>query len=286
MFKKIALASLISVAASGAYALEAVDEATLSETTGQQGIDIFTTLSVSGATLTYTDGDGYAGTPSYANSGDLVISNLGMSGSVKVSIDAGSTAAGPDAALKVGILGTTALNLSLDGISVKKTGGATSYNILTMPAGTTISVASGYNLALELGKGGSGHLGRMTGNIGTVTIGDNTTTTAKVAIVDATNSGQIGLSRVQVTGVNLGDGTGNNFTNIDVCGGGAATTACAAGEDGLKIKFGSGSTDTVMSGLGVTLNDVRLGSATAASIGQVSISGLNMAGTSVRIIGH
>jgi len=287
MFKKLALASLISVAASGAFALEAVDEATLAETTGQQGIDIFTSLNVSGATLTYTDADGYTyGAGTYNNSGDLLINNLGMTGSVKVAIDAGSTAAGPNAALNVAINGTTALAITLDSITVKKTGGATAYNILTMPAGTSINIATGYNIDLELGKGGSGHLGRMTGNLGTITIGDNATSTAKVAVVDATNGGQMGVSRFQVSGVNLGDGTSNNFTNMDVCDGTTVTAACAAGENGLKIKYGSVSTDAVMNGMTLTMNDVRVGAAAAPVIGQISITGLSLAGTSMRIVGH
>ncbi len=278
--KKLLLVSAIASFSLPAFAMESLEDGALSETVAQQGMDIFTSLNISGGTLTYTDGDGIATPAAYANSGDLKINNLGLTGNMTITVDVGSTAAGPDAALFLGINGTSALNISLDSITVNKTGVGTSYDVLTMPAGTTISLASGYKLALELGKGPSGHLGVLTGNIGTITVGDNATATQKVAIVDSANTGTIGFSRVQVTGVNLGAGSGNQ-TNIDVCNA-AATTGCLATETGLKVTFAG----TAMSGIGLAMNDVRLGSSTGAIVGQMSLTGLNLSGTSLRIVGH
>lgn len=280
-FKKLLLVSALTALASPVFAMESMDDSAMSEATGQDGIDIFTTLNISGATLTYTDTNGFASTPSYANSGDLKVNGLGVTGTVKMSVDVGATAAGPEAALLLGINGTSALNISLTSITVNKTGGATNYDILTLPVGTTITVASGYNLNLELGKGPSGHLGVLTGNIGTITVGDNATPTQKVALTDSSNSGTIGFSRVQLTGIDLGGGSGNQ-TNIDVCDGTAVTANCAAGAPGLKVTFAG----TAMATVGANINDIRLGSATGPVVGQVAITGLNLSGTSMRIVGH
>lgn len=286
--KKLLLATAIASFVTNAFALESLDEGDLSETVAQQGMDIFTTLNISGGKLTITDGDGYTlpapavppASTVYANSGDLNINGLGMTGSTKITVDVGATTAGPNAALFLGIEGTTALAYQLTSITVNKTGNTTEYPVLTMPAGTSISIASGYKLALELGVGPSGHLGVLTGNIGTITIGSNGTATQKVAITDSANGGTMGVSRYELTGVNLGSGSGNQ-TNIDVCSG-ASSANCTAAEPGLKITFAG----TAMNAIGLTMNDVRLGSSTGPIVGQMSMTGLNLSGTSLRMVGH
>jgi hypothetical protein len=276
--KKLLLVSAIAAVSSSAFAMESLEDGTLSDTVAQQGMDIFTSLNISGATLTYTDADGIATPATYTNSGDLKINGLGIVGDMTIAVDVGSTAAGPDAALFLGITGTTALNISLSGITVNKTGGGTNYNIVTMPA-TTISIGSGYNLALELGKGSSGHLGVLKGSIGTISIG-TLGTAQTVAVVDTTNTGTVGVSQLRVTGVDLGSSAVNN-TSIDVCNA-VATSSCTAAETGLKVKFNG----TAMGAVGLAMDNIRLGSSTGAIVGQMSVSGLNLSGTSLRIVGH
>lgn len=277
--KKLLLASAIASLSIPAFAMESLEDGALSDTVAQQGMDIFASLNISGATLTYTDGDGIATPATYTNSGDLKINNLGLVGSMTITVDVGSTAAGPDAALFLGVTGTTALAISLDSISVNKTGGATNYNVLTMPTGTTISLSNGYNLALELGKGPSGHLGVLKGNIGTISIG-TLGSAQTVAVVDSTNTGTMGVSQMRITGVDLGTSAANN-TSIDICNA-VATASCTAAETGLKVKFNG----TAMSAVGLAMDNIRLGSSTGAVVGQMSLTGLNLSGTSLRIVGH
>lgn len=279
---KLLLAAAIAVASSGSYAMEALGDEALSETTGQQGIDIFLNLNQNDATVTYTDADGFTGATA---SGDLIISNLDLIGNIKASIDVGASTSTNDAALRMSVsdAGSSGLTIRMDGLKVKKSSAAigTALDVITMPANTTIQIGTGYNFTFELGKGPLGHLAQLTGNIGTIGIGDNSTTTAKVAIVDSTNSGSISMSKLTLTGVDLGSG-GANATNVDVCDGVAVTANCAAGAAGLKMTFAG----TAMAAMGVTVDDLRLGATTSPIMGKVTVSGLNLSGTSVRIVGH
>lgn len=297
---KLLLASAIALASSASFAMEAMDESDLAVATGQDGIDIFASLNISGGTLTYTDTDGVlpATTPPYINSGDLVMNGLainngtvGQGATVKIAIDVGGAAT--DAGmLQATITGTSALRASLTSVQVRKTGGAALADVIMFTGGAGITLASGYKLNLQLANSPQGHLGVLTGNLGTITIGANTAN--EIKIIDASNSNSgtstyagIGLGQLTVTGANLGSGaTANDQTNIDACNGVTVTATCLASEPGLKISFGTGA----MSAVGVTMSKVSLGnvSATGASpaIGNISLSGLNLGGTSLRIVGH
>lgn len=289
--KKLLLASAIAAVSASSFAMEAMDESALSDTVAQQGLDIFLGLNITGATLTYTDGDGIAGTtPAYNVSGDLKVNNLGIKGDVKISLDVGgNNAATPttDAALFVGIEGTTALEIKMDSITVNKTGQTANFNVVTMPAGTAITIGTGYKLNLELGKGPSGHLGVLTGNLGTVTLG-TTGTAQTLALVDGgsgTGAGTIGVSTLVLSGLDLGNTAANNVS-IDACNGtlgtGSSTCTAVATDVGLKIKVNG----TALNAVGVTMNDIRLGSSTGAIVGKVAVTGLNLSGTTMRIVGH
>lgn len=295
--KKLLLASAIAALSASSFAMEAMDESALSDTVAQEGLDIFLGLNITGATLTYTDADGVtpATTPPYGASGDLKVNNLGIKGDVKITLDVGgNNAATPttDAALFVGIEGTSALEIKMDSITVNKTGATDNFNVVTMPAGTAITIATGYKLNLELGKGPSGHLGVLTGNLGTVTLGTvktGTSSTAQtVALVDGgsgTGAGTIGVSGLELSGLDLGNTAANNVS-IDACNGtlgtGSSTCTAVATDVGLKIKVNG----TALNAVGVTMNDIRLGSSTGAIVGKVAVTGLNLSGTTMRIVGH
>lgn len=289
--KKLLLASAIAAVSASSFAMETMDESALSDTVAQAGLDIFLGLNINDALLTYTDADGVSGTtPLYTASGDLKINNLDVIGDMKITLDVGgNNAATPttDAALFVGIEGTTALTIRMDSITVNKTGQTANFNVVTMPAGTAITVNSGYKLNLELGKGPSGHLGVLTGNLGTVTLG-TTGTAQTIALVDGgsgTGAGTIGVSTLVLSGLDLGNTAANNVS-IDVCNGtvgtGASTCVASATDVGLKIKVNG----SALSAVGVTMNDIRLGSSTGAIVGKVALTGLNLSGTTMRIVGH
>lgn len=274
--KALLLALAVAATSSTAQAMEVLGDEVLSETTGQQGIDVFLNLNQNNALVTYTDGDGYAGATA---AGDLIINNLDVIGNIKATIDVGASTSTNDAALRMSIAdsGSSGLTLRLDGIKVKKNSAAigTALDVITMPANTTIQIGTGYNFTFELGKGPLGHLAQLTGNIGTIGIGDNSTNTSKVAIVDSTNSGSISMSKLTLTGVDLGAG-GANVTNVDVCDGVAVTANCASGAAGLKMTFAG----TAMSAMGVTVDDLRVGAATSPIVGKVTVTGVNLSGTS------
>lgn len=296
--KKLLLVSAIAAASASASALEAMDESSMSAATGQDGLDIFASLNISGGTLTYTDTDGVlpATTPAYTASGDLIMNGLaindgaGGAAKMKIVVDVGGATATDSGMLQATINGTTALKASLTSIQVKKSTGSVATDIVTFAGGAGITIATGYKLNLQLANAPQGHLGVLTGNLGTITIGTNTANDIKV--LDAANSGGtnlsgIGLGQLTLSGVNLGSGaTVNDQTNIDACNGVTVNTNCLVSEPGLKISFGTGA----MSSVGVTMSKVSLGNVSASgaspAIGNVSIAGLNLGGTSVRIVGH
>lgn len=281
--KSLFLATAIASCSANALALEFLDEGDLSDTVAQQGMDIFTNLNINNAKLTITDGDGYGvvGTDPFANAGNLNINGLDLVGNLKISVDVGSNAT-TGAALFMNITGATAsdtLVYRLDGITVNKTGQA-EIPILTMPADTTITIGAGYRMAVELGSAPSTHLAVITGNLGSLTIGNTTGATQKVAIADSANGGTMGVSQYQLSGLNLGTTAATGIT-VDICNGTTANANCAVGAPGLKMTYGSG-----LNNVGLAMDDIRLGSSTGPIVGRMTMTGLDLTGTSVRMVGH
>lgn len=267
-FKKLALASAICSAPMAASALEAIEDEALSEVTGQDGITITASASLNNMNIRIEDDDGVGapggGGSAYSNAGVLMINNMSVSGNMIVNIDSGGSTASNtgNGMLNVLIRTTSATDIILDEIQVADSNGngdwGTGADVVTFAAATTISIASGMLVDVELGSE-EHNFATINGNIGTVSIGTDDTATA-MTIADA-NGSNITMNYVEVGGINMVDATAN------VVGA------------GLQINTGTGLT-------AVTLyaRDVTLG--TQPALGDVYVSGLNLSNNTITISGH
>lgn len=252
-FQKLALVTAI-VSSSSAFAMQAMDDENLSATTGQDGITINAKADISGAVLTWKDADGFTGA---TDAGVVLVDGLGVNtgtaGAI-IKIDAGTN--GTDSALNINV-DIASLTVSVGKIFVgdstietARTGGT---EILDISSDITVT---GLKTNIELGKGPQGALIAMSGTISDITIGN-------LSIKDqSTNGGgAIVLGNFKLKNLVL-DGTKVNVTT-----------------NGLVVQM-SGQT------LGLSIDSVKLGSTTAASIGRIELSNINMGATSVTISGH
>lgn len=304
-FKKLALASAIIAASSSAFALEAMDDETLSATTGQAGITIEMNTNVQIGQLRIHDADGLNGvavTPYDLNSdGDTA--------------DAGE--ADIYAGFKVGAVGADT------GGSIVITGDGAGSDALT------ITSAGPSTLTIDAGNNGTNSLLHIGAALGATTIGLDGTRIG-VARGDGVNAGALDqftsfLSFNDDTVLNLGatnlnidlghqpsghlifgtvsmteDGVTNNvidLTSLNINHGAASIALgnigiAANGGNTLSMDVGIGVSATQglyintknMTGLDVSLGSVALG--TAASIGAVYVDNLRLQDNTIYVRGH
>lgn len=294
--KKLALASAILAASSSAMALQAMDEESLSATTGQDGLTITIDSSdIDDMTLTWIDRSGISG-GTYTNPGAVVVSNLGVAlSNLSITVDAGSAGAA-DGQLAIGISTPDNITVYLN----DRGDVATS----TPAAGAVVGVTS---------AGGIG-----TGNSANATV---------VPILKFADNAQMVISGGLAADIKLGNrntGAGEHFMSLDfnapvnitlnglsildsVGTAANATTALPAGDgDDVGIGIGtlsingldvSADVDVVAGGLRINtagttigsigLERVKLGDlgASSASIGDIYVSGIT-ANSTITITGH
>lgn len=288
MLKKLAIVSAISLVSAGAFAMEAVDDVALSNTTGQAGLTITTNLNISGATLTYTDTDGFG--TSYNKSGDLNVRGLGITGTgivTKIDVGGNGTTAALNLEVDLPVLTITVGSIDVCNTPVSGQCAAPSKsNVLLLPTGglTITTTAQVMNVQLGDKTTPQGHMAVLTDSSAmSITLGNGSANQIVVADPNngtASSTPGIGIGKMVLSGLDMGTSfSGGNYTSVD------ATTA------GLVMKFNG----NAMSSVGVALTNVSLGETCAGiasgctaspSIGNVTISGLNMSGTSVTISGH
>ena len=90
-FKKLALVTAVAALPMSGFAMEALDDATLSDVTGQTGIQIGLSLTQTmDVLIDDTDGlDVGTGPATHTVSGGILIQNMGITGTATVEIDAG-----------------------------------------------------------------------------------------------------------------------------------------------------------------------------------------------------
>ncbi|NNM53076.1 MAG: hypothetical protein HKM02_12775 [Pseudomonadales bacterium] len=293
LFKGAVLFSAISLISSGAFALQAMDDAGLADATGQSGLTITSTLNMTSAVVSYTDTDGLGAGSAAASAGSMNIHGLGLSsngGAMTTNIDVGSNASG-QAVMQIQTIIPT-LAISFDGIdltSAPATVGSASRNNFIVTNGVQTIKMSGLNMTMQLGDTSpQGHLMVLSNSAPTSFTLGSSTATNQVVLVDAavkngstTSTPGIGVGGLSVTGLSFGSSTTNPSSNTTV----DATSA------GLVVAFGS----TAMQNVGVSMTNVTMGETcvgvssgctATAPIGNINISGLNMSGTTVTIRGH
>lgn len=278
-FKKILLASAIAAISTSSFAMQSMDDESLSATTGQDGLTInIDNANLAAFTMIVHDTDGFATGNTF--DGGIKISNIDVGQlDLTIEVDAGATGVSTtDATLQAKIYNGTALSVNLG----------------------TLTVGNSNRDALTPGWGVSSESSTIA-SLGTLTIGA-TTAGAPLLTVQMGNEPQgawMKLKPVFTGGLSL-----TNFTLYDttvaatygvkvgtlsiVDNGGANLTAdisINATVNGLEMtttQLGNATT-----GMDVRMSGVVLGTvATAASIGDVEIVGLNLNNTTIAIIGH
>lgn len=268
--KKLVLASAIIAASSSAFAMQAMDDESMSATTGQDGITISMDTNLSGLGITYIDRDGITGS-SHTSAGGIIISPLGIQTTgVKIDIDAGGSA-GTGAGngmlqIQVTTPNNTVVNLNNTKISVADATAAgstvgTPTDIITFSptASLTIAGSATPSLTIQLGAEDQGAMIKATSDIPTLTL-------TGMTINDANSGGSIGIGSLTIANVHA-------VNSIDVTSAGLVidTTGTTLGEVGLE-RVRLGSTAAVVAG-------------TAPAIGDIYITGLAPTGT-ITVSGH
>lgn len=281
-FKKLALAAAVAAAPVAAFSVESLEDTDLGGVTGQDGIQVLIDIGTAGITtdLYIHDKDGLTGyADAYSFDGAVVIDGLsigaGSGPDITLNIDAGdSVVSGGAPVLNVQVVLPTTLTIQTGDISVANS------QIDDTPAGRSFTNQSGVILDSMNIVLGSTTLNIQLGNeqqtgaiVGTDMIRLASSITgglslSNFALNDANSGGAIGMSSMTIT-----DAGGTNLTiSADI----NVTTS------GLEIGLGQlGS----VSGLSIEIVDQYLGTTTAGIIGDISVVGLNLNGSTVIISG-
>lgn len=286
-FKKLALVTAIACAPAATLAAEALDDADLAATSGQDGIEIGLNLNVTTNAIVH-DTDGYTGSyaSSYTAAGAIVITGMSVNtNGVVVEIDAGdATGTAEDTAtapvLNVNVALTNAVTLSTGTIGVANsnrdnvvdTWGANNNTVLVNNSTVTIGSTS---LNIQLG-GSDDH----DSNILTA----DTEPQGNMVVIAASITSGLTISGMGINDISSGGTIGSSSMTLVDTGGSDLTVNLGidVSTAGLVIdinQLGSGS------GIDVRIVDQYLGTTTAGIIGDVELQGLNLAGTLVTISG-
>lgn len=277
-FKKLALVSAIAIAPMASYAVESLDDAALSQTTGQDGIVLELDLAVSTNTLVH-DKDGLSGlssAPGYSFDGAIIIEGMGVTANdVIVSIDAGSndtTAGNPVLNVRVDL--STGVTLTTGAIRVGNSnrdngawGASTQTN--TIVNSTTLTMGA-TTLDVQLGAIEPQGAGYPNG---------------AMVVLDAAITGGVSLAGVGISDLSSGGEIGSStMTMIDNAGAGDLTVDMAINVTGAGlvidiVQLGSAT------GMDVQIVDQYLGSAGAGILGDIEMQGLDLSGTQITIHG-
>lgn len=257
-FTKLALVSAIAAMPMSGFAMEALDDATMSGVTGQDGIRIGLSLNQTmDILIDDTDGlDTGTGPNTHTGAGGIFIDNMGMSGSATIDIDAGGDTTDGVLVVQVALSNNFAITTG-DLYAVDTAAGGGNFvapsNVAILDS-TTITFASGLDLEIQLGDGAANFM-EITGDAGTISF-------TNFALNDIAGGGALRAASLAIGGLNL---TG---------------TTVALTATGMSITMGG-----ALTAVSVTMTDLSIGDATAPVIGDVYITGLNMAGDVVTISG-
>lgn len=270
-FKKLALVSAIAALPMSGFAMEALDDATLSDVTGQDGIRIGLSLNQSmNVLIDDTDGlDLNTGPNTHTGPGGIYIAGAGATGNATVDIDAGGNATNGVLLVQVSLANNFQIatgdlhavdTTAGSGAFSSNAGANTAPNVAILES-TNITFASGLDLNIELGEGASNFL-TINGNAGTIRFGNAADGADNFVLNDVAGGGAIRAGELAIGG-------------LDLTGTTASITAT-----GLSITMGANLTAVT-----VTLTDLSLGNALQPVLGDVYITGLNMAGDVITIAG-
>lgn len=285
-FKKLALASAIACAPMAALAVESLDDADLSATTGQDGLTLTLDLNLSTDTIIHdTDGiTGITGVTSYANAGAIVISGMSIvANDVTVTIDAGDeegTVNGTSHAapmLNVNVNLSTGVTLVTGDIGVANSNrdnagawGIDSAGSVGIMNSMTVSLGA-TQLNVQLG---SEQQGATTGG-----------TTAMIHILASINGG-IQLGNMGLNDANSGGTIGSTLTTLADHNGTSLFVDVEVNVNTSGLELYINRLGDAVDGMDVRIEDMYLGSTSAGIIGDIEMQRLNLNGTSITISGN
>lgn len=272
-FTKLALVSAIAAMPLSGFAMEALDDSTLSSVTGQDGISIELGTEIS-ADIIIHDKDGYAG--AYNGAGAITLSGFGMTfqnttDTITVDIDAGSQAAN-DAVLNIAVSTPANMNLALGDLQVGASNGASGTGNWGVN-GSSVTVANlgsltlgATSLNIQLGVEPQGN---MIATSATITGGVTLSNFALIDTGGAVSGGSINMSSLSITD--------NGGTDL--------TVAAGVDVDGSALVINVTQMGNATTFADLRISNLKLGdAATAATLGDIEISGLDLTGT-IRISG-
>lgn len=269
--KKLVLASAIIAASSSAFAMQAMDDESMSAATGQDGLTItINSVALNNLDIKYVDRDGLVADPTYSHAGAIHIVGAGGVGDglsisstgTTIDIDAGGNAgsgAGTQGQLFIDVaMGATTVNLqnvkiavadAVDTANLTATNHATTgadVTILQFGTGAALNIAAGGTAQLRLGsRAATDHLIEVASTLPSLTL-------TALSIVDSVGGGDIGLGSIALGNV-------ASTVGIDVVAG------------GLQIDTTGTTVDSI------ALENVQLGTVNfatrATAIGDVYITG-------------
>lgn len=281
LLTKLTLVTSIAISAN-AMAMQAMDDESLSSTTGQDGLSIG--IKIDGGAITVGqlfihDNDGLDGAE--VNAGAIVVGKGGVGATpgvqitqtdktknlldLKIDTDAG---AGTDGAFLNIAATVTGMKVDIGSIGVGASNAKTAGSVArgTVEGNTVNEILTG--LSLELGSVGANIQLGATPQGAMIALDSQIAGGLKLSnlgIKDSAKGGSIVLDSIQVVQ------TGQTYLNANAQIG--VTTA------GLYITPAAQDISAYIGG-------VRLGSATAKSIGDIEIQGLNMGASTITITGH
>lgn len=288
LFTKIALVSAMAISANAmASQLQALDDETLSATTGQDGISIQISAPTSGSItidkVNVHDTDGFgtatAGAITLGNhfdSANQVKVNLGAGTTIGVDIDAGKNASNA-ATLNVAITLPPSFSIDTGDIGVQgSSGSAADYGTADSLVGTNTKILDTMNIALggttlnvQLGHEEQGAMIKLTGTIANgITISNlalNDDNGAPIANGGTETAGSLNIGTLKITDSGVTSLGLNSDIDIDATG--------------LIIKDNSTTKkDIIITRLG-------LGDVAGPKIGDVEVLGLSTTGMGIRVSG-
>lgn len=320
---KLILASAIAAVSASSFAMEALDEDTMSNTTGQDGLTISLGTDVTIGALRILDKDGLNGvsTTGYTGAGfDAYNSSGAAANPIVVTPAVVGSAAGTDRAgwivIQGGAAGDNGVN-ALQGIAIRNVGGATTELKIDAGSSSAAGAAPVLHIAVDaaaqkIGLGGTvisvaGYNGTGTpvnhANILSFDAGTTLTTGGATLNIDLGNQptgsliwgnstlNEVGGNLITLSSLNVLQGAnGIGLSNIAVQAAGSATSVTT----NLNVSIVAGGlqvqTSTVGgTGMDIAIGDIRLGAnynTTAPSIGSVYIDNLRQGANTITISGH
>lgn len=283
-FKKLALVTAMFAAASGAYAMEALDEEALAATTGQDGITVAITLPAAGITMNQIihDKDGYA---AGLDGGAIVIGSVGTS-----------------AATGMSIVNTGAITLNIDAASTPVAGTNPYLNVGVALSGTTTIHTGDIRVASSAASAAGGGIGSITqaDNFSSVIMSDMTIVLGATSMniqlgnepqgamikLNTTMTGGLTINNLSLNDANSGGSISMTQQKLFDAGGADLTVAADINVTATGLQVALGQFGHATNGASIDMSGVKLGAAAAASLGDIEIRGLNLNGTTMTISGH